>query len=93
MAKDWYSDEMSEALVLSPVEFNSPKTSKLKAANVERTELHSAFTSQFNAKPGNYHMVALDANGIEIPNSDFEIGERGYPQTYPPHPRIKVQKK
>lgn len=38
--------------------------------------------SNFQAKPGEYHMVRLDKNGNEIPGSDFSLAERTYERTY-----------
>lgn len=36
----------------------------------------------FHAFPGEYHMIKIDANGKDIPGSDFSIGVRTYNRTY-----------
>lgn len=49
--------------------------------------------STFEPLPGEYHLVAVDANGNEKPGSDFSVGERTYRRTYANNPNFITKKK
>lgn len=92
MDNEWQSDEQPEHIFLSPVNFDK-QVDKLIAVKVEKTDMHTALSRAYTAKPGNYHLVAIDSSGHEIPGSDFEIGERGYKSFYSNNPKFIVKKK
>lgn len=49
--------------------------------------------STFEPLPGEYHLVAIDANGNEKPGSDFSVGERTYNRTFKNNPNFITKKK
>lgn len=50
------------------------------------------YDAGFTPKPGEYHLVELDANGNEVPNSDFSVHPRTYERAYKDNTKFKVKK-
>lgn len=51
------------------------------------------YDNGFQPHPGEYHLVELDANGNEVPNSDFSVHPRTYERVYERNVKFKVKKK
>jgi len=60
---------------------------------IERNAVPAEVVPAFEVKPGNYHLVRLDAAGNEIPGSDFQIGTYNAEKSYIPYAdKYKVKK-
>lgn len=55
-------------------------------------ETPAPLVSTFTPNEGELHIVALDANGIEIAGSDFSISQKQYNKTYSGNPKFIVKK-
>lgn len=65
---------------------------KLSPSKTTLTNLHKEQVSSFEPKPGHYHMMSKDANGNEIPGSDFSIAPKGYKRFYSDENKFIVKK-